>query len=225
MKINPIKAVFAVAGLALMTLACSLFSSAPSLPGISGNTGSLLTDDFSDTGSGWGTGTDSNSSVEYAKGGLEMIGFKDNFISWSNPNSETYQDVHMEATVKNDSGDTRVGFGFICNQQVTTSAYNFFAVSTDGEYVIGRAAVAREDFYLTNNNDWGTSSLIAQNASSYRIAADCAKGHLTLYVDGNMIDSAVESTYSDGGVALFLWTGDEPSGDITYDNFVMTSLK
>jgi hypothetical protein len=108
---------------------------------------------------------------------------------------------------------------------VTTSAYNFFAVSTDGEYVIGRAAVAREDFYLTNNNDWGTSSLIAQNASSYRIAADCAKGHLTLYVDGNMIDSAVESTYSDGGVALFLWTGDEPSGDITYDNFVMTSLK
>jgi hypothetical protein len=225
MKKDLYKVVPVIAAVALMTLACSLFSFVPSLSGNSGNTVPLLKDDFSEYSSGWGTGTDTDSSVEYAGGGLKMIAFKDNFFTWSNPNTETYNDVHMEVTVKNNSGDTRVGFGLMCNQQVTDNAFNYFAITSDGEYVIARSAVAKEDVYLTNNNDWGASDLIPQNASSYHVSADCTRDSLTLYVNGKMINSATDTTYSVGGVGVFLWTGDEPSGDVTFDDFVMTSLK
>ncbi len=224
MKMNLFEAGLVAVVIAATSLACGLLSSAPSLPGISSEA-SLLKDDFSDSSSGWGTGTDSDSSVEYSNGGLQMKAFRDNFFTWSNPDTETYQDVHMEVTVKNNSGDTRVGFGLMCNQQVTDSAYHYFAVSSDGEYVIGRSAVAKEDVFLTNNDDWGTSDLIPKNAASYRIGADCGHGNLTLYVNGNKVDAVSDSTYTSGGVGLFLWSGDEPTGDVSYDDFVMTSLK
>ena len=49
--------------LALAALACA----APSMDSI---LNPLPTDDFSSDSSGWGTGTDADSSVEYANGGL-----------------------------------------------------------------------------------------------------------------------------------------------------------
>jgi hypothetical protein len=237
MKVFPFKYILVVSAITSMTLACGLFTpkpsstseppSLPALPSIPGVTGdaSLVKDDFSDSGSGWGTGTDSNSSVDYVDGGLHMEGFRDNYFTWSNPDQETYQDVHMEVTVKNETADTRAGFGVMCNQQTTDSSYYYFAVSADGTYVIGKAEVGKDDVYLTNNNKWGTSDLIARDADSYRIGADCGGGTLTLYVDGKKIDSVTDSSYQDGAVGLFLWTGDKTSASVTYDDFVMTSLK
>jgi hypothetical protein len=154
-----------------------------------------------------------------------MASFKDNFFTWSNPDTETYQDVHMEVNVKNESGDTKAGFGIMCDQQTVDSNYYYFAIAADGTYVIGKSATGTKDLFLTNNNDWGTSDLIAKNADAYHIGADCSHGTLTLYVDGKQVDSATDTSYQDGGVGLFLWSGDTPSGAVTYDDFVMTSLK
>lgn len=218
------KSIGIMAAIACAALGCGLFSSVPSLSG-TGSNPLLLEDDFSSNDGGWGTGTDSDSSVEYVNGGLRMQVFRDNFFTWSNPDTETYHDVHMEVTALNDSANTRVGFGLMCNQQVTNSSYHYFAVTSDGEYVIGRSAVGKEDVFLTNNDDWGASDLIPSHAQSYRVGADCGNGMLTLYVNGKQIDSVADTTYSDGGVGLFLWSGDDPTGEVSYDDFVMTSLK
>ena len=191
----------------------------------SGSQSTLLKDDFSDSSSGWGTGTDADSTVEYVDGGLHMQVFKTNFITWSNPDQQSYEDVHMEVTVNNKSGQSRAAFGVLCNQQVTDSAYYYFAISADGEYVIGKSAVAQKDVFLTGGGKWATSDLIAKDAPSYQVGADCANGNLVLYVDGKKIDSATDSSYTKGGVGLFLWSGDDPSGEVTYDDFSMTSLK
>ncbi len=220
MRVNAFNSVLAITILTAASLSCKALSS---LPG--NDDSSLLKDDFSSSGSGWGTGTDSESSVEYAKGGLHMEIYKANFFTWSNPDQETYDNVHLEVTARNENGSTRAGFGLMCNQQVTDSSYYYFAVTTDGEYVIGKSEIAKEDVFLTNNDDWGASDLIAANASSYRIGADCARGNLVLYVDGKKIDSASDTDYTEGGVGLFLWSGDDPTGAVTYDDFVVTSLK
>ena len=50
----------------------------------------LLQDDFSSTG--WGTGTDADSSVEYVNGTLQMIINTKNWFVWSTPNDQDYQD-------------------------------------------------------------------------------------------------------------------------------------
>ncbi|MGE5073315.1 MAG: hypothetical protein ACM3MF_07805 [Anaerolineae bacterium] len=224
MRENAKGAVLFFAVLALASLACSALSRLPGGIGGGGDT-ALIRDDFSDSGSGWGTGTDPQSSVEYQNSGLHMQIFKDNFFTWSNPNRKTYKNVHMEVTVKNQSGDTRAGFGLMCNQQAADGSYYYFAVTPEGEYVIGKSEAGKDDVFLTNNDSWGSSDKIAKNASSYRLAADCGPGNLVLYVNGEKVDSAADTGYTDGAVGLFLWSGDVPSGEVTYDDFVMTQLK
>ncbi len=235
----------------IATLACSLFSSIPSIPssipslptspsnnsggsgsgGNSGNSNSsgnvLLKDDFSDSSSGWGTGTDTDSSVEYTSGGLNISVFKTQYFVYSTPSDKAYQNVHVEVTVDNNSSDDIATFGVMCDQQVTSDAYYYFGISPNGEYAINKAAIAKDDIVLTNNGKWTTSDLIKKNATSYKIGADCGSdGTLTLYVDGQKIDSVQDTSYSKGTVGVFAWSGKKQAGtNVVFHNFVLTSLK
>src|SRR6266508_4417227 len=87
-----------VISLAALTLACNYISNLGR-----GGDKAIVRDDFSDSSSGWGTGTDSNSSVEYANGGLQIIIHSARYITWSNPNKESYHNVHFEISEKNHS--------------------------------------------------------------------------------------------------------------------------
>lgn len=200
-----------VVALALAALACGL-------PG----SGALLEDDFS-SGDTWGTGTDADSSVEYLNESLNMFVNKDFWFVWSTPNDEDYENIHIEVTARNDSTDSTGAFGIICNLQITDTSY-YFAVTGAGEYAIGRYTLT-DDVLLTNGGEWGESSLITSDAASYRIGADCGNGTLTLYVDGQQIDSVSDTTYTSGNVGLFAWSGEELDGtNVTFDDFVVTKL-
>jgi len=212
------KGLFGVALLALASLACS----AASLLG----GGALLQDDFNSGDGNWGLGTDADSSVEYSDGGLRIKVFTDFFFVWSQPNDEDYENVHAEVTVINNGTDSTTAFGIMCDQQVVDDSFYYFAVTPAGEYAIAKAAIAQTDVLLTNNDEWANSDLIAQNADSYRIGADCGNGTLTLYVDGQQIASVSDSTYTNGGVALMVWSAENvASVDVTFDDFVLTKLK
>ena len=218
MNRNLFKGLLAITALVLGSMACSAVSMLGS--------GALLEDDFSKSDSGWGIGTDSDSSVEYANGGLQMKVFTSNFFVWSNPNTRDYENVHIEVTVINNDTDSTTAFGIICNQQVTDSAYYYFAMTPAGEYAIIKASIAASDVFLTNNDQWGSSDAIAVNAASYRVGADCGNnGSLTFYVDGSQIASVTDTSYTSGGVGLFNWSDEDVvSADVTFDDFVMTKL-
>ncbi|MEO8354478.1 MAG: hypothetical protein ABI621_01050 [Chloroflexota bacterium] len=190
------------------------------------NSDVLLEDDFSSGRSQWGTGTDADSSVEYVDDALNIQMFTKNYFVWTTPNDVDYENIHMEVTVLNNATDSTTAFGFICDQQhpITESHY-YFAVTPGGEYAIAKASLALDDVFLTNNDEWANSDLIAQDASSYRLGADCGNGTLTLYVDGQQVASISDSTYTSGGIALFTWSGqDAASANVTFDDFVMTEL-
>ena len=193
MNRNSIKVLLAVSLLVLVSLSCNAISS---LQGQ--GSGALLKDDFSNSKSGWGTGTDSNSSVEYADGGLQMQVFTKNYFIWSTPNKDMYDKVHMEVTVNNNGTDATTAFGLLCYQQAVNSSFYYFAITPGQKYAIAKAAVAVTDVFLTNNDQWASSDLIAKNASAYHIGADCGNGTLTLYVDGKQIASVSDSTYTSG---------------------------
>jgi serine/threonine protein kinase len=187
----------------------------------------LLEDDFSvGRSSAWGTGTDSDSSIEYADEALQMIVFTKNYFVWSTPDDQDYQNIHMEVTVINNDTDPTTAFGIMCFQQVEESSYYYLAMTPAGEYAIAKAVAGQNDLFLTNNDQWTSSDLIEQNASSYRVGVDCGNGTLTLYVDGQQIASVSDTSYSTGGVALFTWSGEKvSSADVTFDDFIMTSLE
>jgi hypothetical protein len=173
----------------------------------------------------WGTGSDENSSVQYIGDALNFLVVKDFYYVWSTPDAEIYDNVHIEVTAQNNSTDPLGTFGIICNLQVTDTSY-YFAINGSGTYAISRSMIASDDVVLTNDGDWTKSDLITENASSYRIGADCASdGTLTLYVDGKEIDSVNDTTYTSGNVGLFAWSDEQVSGtDVTFDDFLMTEL-
>lgn len=218
MNIHLRKVVLAISALALASLSCGAFSS---LFG-----GPLLQDDFSNSSGTWGIGTDAESSVEYANGGLQMLVFTPNYLTWSTPNETDYENVHIEVTATHNDTNATTAFGVICNVQGTLSSFYYFVITPGGEYAIAKKSLAQTDIFLTNNDQWGTSDLITQNAASYRVGADCGNGTLTLFVDGNQIASVSDTTYTTGRVGMITWSGDEaPSADVVFDDFVVTALK
>lgn len=209
---------FAIMALAIASLGCSALSALP------GN-GPVLEDDF-EGGSTWGTGTDASSSIEYADGGLQMQIFTDNYFVWSTPNTESYENIHIEVTVKNNDTHPTTAFGILCHQQTVSDSFYYLAVTPAGEYAIAKAALAQSDVFLTNDDQWAASDLIAQNAASYRVGADCGTGTLTLYVDGQQVASVSDTSYTAGSVGLLTWSGEEvSSANVTFDDFVVTKLQ
>jgi len=193
-----------------------------------GTTGKVLfQDDFSDDTSGWGTASDANKSVQYANNTLEVKVFKALDMVYSNQSDTNYQDVHIEVTAAPNASDKDSYFGILCDQQVTGEAFYYAAVSPGGQYVIAKAAVAKDDVYLTGGGDWKTSKLIPVNASSYKIGMDCAgDGTLSLYVNGKQVDTVSDTTYTKGHIGLFAATyKKENSTDVNFSNYVATSLK
>ena len=208
------KTILAILCLAFLVLGCQALTGGPKLP---------LSDDFSSPQ--WDTGADAASSVEYANNALKMIVYTKNSFVWSAPNDQDYQNVHMEVTVINNGTDSTTAFGLMCNRQATNGNFYYLAMTPAGEYAIAKATEGRSDIFLTNNDQWASSDLISQNASSYRVGADCGNGTLILYVDGQQIASVSDSTYTSGGVALFAWSGEEvASANVSFDDFVMTEL-
>ena len=185
----------------------------------------LLEDDFSGD-SEWGTLTDTNSSVEYQNNALHMQVFTENFVIWSTPNDENYANVHIEVTVLNNDTDPTTAFGFICAQQTQDWSFYYLAVTPGREYAIIKATDGEEDEFLTGSEGWASSNAIPSEAPSYRVGADCGNGRLTLYVDGRQVASVTDNRYRTGRVGLFTWSGDKaPSADVTFDDFLLTSLE
>ena len=235
------KIILAIASLGLATLACQALTgggdnntpvapidtNVPVLPtSTTSSTGDvILSDDFSSDR--WGTGTDTNSAVEYANEALQMIVYTKNYFVWSTPNDQDYQNVHMEVTVINNGTDSTTAFGLMCNQQAgVDNSFYYFAVTAAGQYAIAKAEEGADaDIFLTNNDEWANSDLIAKDASSYRVGADCGNGTLTLYVEGQQIASVSDSSYTNGGVAVFTWSGEEATTtDVSFDDFEMREL-
>jgi hypothetical protein len=185
--------------------------------------GVLLEDDFTSTT--WGTGTDADSAIEYVDEALQMIVFTKNWFVWSPPNNENYENIHMEVTAINNDTDPTTAFGIMCHQQEVADSFYYFAITPAGQYAIAETSPSTSDVFLTNDNQWQYSDSIPRNAQSYRLGADCGNGALTLYVDGQQIDSVTDDTYSNGGVALFVWSGEDvASANVSFDDFIMTRL-
>lgn len=186
----------------------------------------LYEDDFREGRSNWGVGTDADSAVEYVDDALNIQLFRENYFVWTSPTDEQYQNVHMEVTVANNGSDADAAFGFFCAVQYPIDESHYYlAITPRGEYAIAKAALAQDDEILTNNGSWDSSDLIPENADSYRLGADCGNGTLTLYVNGEEVDSVSDSTYTSGSFALFVLSPlTVDTINFSFDDFIMTEL-
>jgi serine/threonine protein kinase len=190
------------------------------------NTGTVLLDeDFSGDGS-WGTLSNSDNTVEYDGETFRMQVFKPSWFVWSTPNESVYENIHVEVTARNNDGESTTAFGILCHQQASNSSYYYLAVTSGGEYAIGKAITVETDIFLTNEDSWAPSGKIPSGAPSYRVGADCGQGTLTLYVNDQQIASVSDAAYSSGYTGLFVWSGEKAeAADVSFDDFLITSLE
>ncbi|MBV6394973.1 MAG: hypothetical protein HFACDABA_00544 [Anaerolineales bacterium] len=252
MKTRLLHSIMAMSALTIAVLACSVAtpggSDAPpniptaisggSDPGNTNNNGDappappsngdrpLVQDDFRGRDSNWGVGTDADSSVEYVDDALKFELYTTNYFVWSTPGDTEYKNVHIEVTVANSSADKNAAFGIMCNQQFMDDEFYYVYITPNGDYGIVKSMFVEDDIDLAT----GASDLIPQNASSYTLGMDCGNGTVTLYVNGQTVDTATDTAadalYSSGGVALFAWSDEVANGvTISFDDFVITELK
>jgi hypothetical protein len=215
MKSLNLKVFFAIFVLVLSSLACGM-------PDVAALLDPMPKDDFSNNSSGWGTGTDADSSVEYNNGGLEIKVFTPYFVTWSTQSLESYENTHLEVNVQNNSTDQEAFFGFICNEQGTTNAFYYVGVSPDGYYAFNKSKVVGDDEILKD----GTSDIISASAQSMRLGLDCKNGSMALYVNGQLIDSVSDSTYTSGTFGLFGASDDEQNGaSVLFDDFATSKIE
>lgn len=205
-----------------ISLACSTLTNPASspLPTLPPFQISLLRDDFSSLASGWGTGTDDFSSIEYSSGTLLFKVFDSYYISWSGPNLTDYTDVRVEVDAQNNSSSDGSMFGVICHEQVSQDFY-FLGVDASGYYAIGKSIVGQDNVYLAE----GTSASIPGAGQSVTIGADCGNGTLALYFNGEELASAQDTTFTSGYVGLFVWSDETPnSAEVAFDNFKLEKI-
>ena len=181
----------------------------------------LLFDDFSDPNSGWSTFTGDSSTVQYSNGQMAIAIFKTEWFAWSNPESN-FSDVYIEVTAINSGGASDTFFGIMCDYQNEGANYYYAGIDSNGRYAILK--YDGQDTWLTGKGDWARSDLIVPNAESYRLGFGCGQNVLTLYVNGQLIDKAADSTYSSGDVGLFVWTIKQAKAEVRFDDFAVVEL-
>ena len=215
MKSLNLKISFAILVLVISSLACAT-------PDISALLNPMPQDDFSNSSSGWGTGTDADSSVEYNNDGLEFKVYTPYYVTWSTPGLEVYENTHIEVNVQNTSTDQEAFFGIICNEQGTTNNFYYAGVSPDGYYAFNKSKLVGEDETLKT----GTSDIISASSQSMRLGLDCKNGSMTLYVNGQLIDSVSDASYTSGVFGLFAATDDQQNGaPVIFDDFVSSKIE
>jgi len=181
----------------------------------------LFQDDFKGRDTHWGTGTDADTSVEYANDALQFQIFSPRYFLYSTPGDTDYQNIHIEVTAANSSSDPDAAFGVMCYQQFMSDEYYYAYITANGDYGIVMSPFIDPDVDLAT----GTSDLIPKNAATYTIGLDCGNGIFTLYVNGQKIDSTSDSTYTTGHIGLIAWATDAASSlNVSFDDYIVTAL-
>jgi len=187
----------------------------------------IFQDDFTNSASGWGNGSDIDRSVAYMQSMLEFKVFAAGDFVFSTPNDTDYTDVHMEVSIAPNDSNSDTAFGILCDQQTDSNSFYYAAITSLGKYTLAKAVAKKPDYFLTSNDSWTISTAIPAHQASYALGMDCGSdGTLTLYVNGIRINSIADSTYAKGHVGLFVWSSPHVNAaDVNFSNFKITSIR
>jgi len=209
-----------LAALLVAALACGGGSSTPTPSGPK----VLLKDDFSDSSSGWGTGTDSESSLEYQDGKYVVKIEETDLLVWGTQEADDISNVHIAVEAQNVGGAVDPTFGIICNYQDDQNFY-YMGIGVDGYYAIAKYESDELTIMTGEDNQWVQSERIELDADSYSVEADCGNGRLSLYVDGVRIDSVEDQAFSQGQIGLFARSFESTGVEVHFDDLVVTELE
>jgi hypothetical protein len=178
----------------------------------------LLQDDFSDPNSGWEVAEFDSGDVGYVDGTYFVTSLDSGGAMWGQA-GQNYTDVSIEVTASQFSGpdNDNNDYGVMCRLNDSGGGYSF-NVSGDGFYSIQRM----DDSSFTNLVDWTESNEINQGNATNEVRGVCQGSTLTLYVNGEKLAEATDTTYTSGDIALAATTYEDEPTEVRFDNLVVS---
>jgi hypothetical protein len=175
-------------------------------------------DDFSDKSGKWDrVNVEGEGITDYANGAYQIRVETANMDVWANPNEQSFTDVRVEVDAQKVAGGTdNNDFGVICRYKDESNFY-FFIISSDGYYGIGKVKDGTQE--LIGMDNMRRSGKVNLGDATNQIRADCVGSTLTLYINGQQVDSKTDSDFTEGNVGLIAGTFEDIYTDILFDNF------
>ena len=181
-----------------------------------------LQDDFSNDASGWpGVRTDEG-TTDYENGVYRILVNLKNDDYFATPGLTSLpNDVRVEVDATKVAGSDNNDFGILCRYQDNNNVYQF-VVSSDG--YVGILKLEDGSMQSISAETLIESSAVNTGNAQNHIRADCIGEMLALYVNGQQVSTAQDTTFLRGGeVGVFAGTYDTPGTDIHFDNFIVTA--
>lgn len=183
--------------------------------------GVFLIDSFNDgVDCGWYQYEDDalTGTATVANGKLEVTTREPGQFWWSNPSLDPLDNVTISATTRKINGPDDNAFGLICRYQDPNNFY-LFVISSDGYYAIGKVQSGiNQIIYLTGGGEYQFSETIQQGVQENTLRATCEGDQLTLTVNGILLDTAQDSTFSTGDIGVGLTAFDEGTAVVEFDD-------
>jgi hypothetical protein len=183
------------------------------------NQGDTLEDSFEDSGSGWGTDQRDEFNRGYEDDEYFIELRESNWFAWANPGAQ-FDDVTVTVDAYLSSGSRDGHFGVLCRYENEDNFY-YFAISADGYYAI----FLREDGgnlqAITGDGEGMLfSPVIRTGGQTNSIRAVCQGNNLSLYVNGELLETVTNDAHPQGDVGLGAGSGSTGDSRIQFDDLV-----
>ena len=194
---------------------------APPEPAPADNSNILFQDDFSDTNSGWDSADWESGITDYSNGAYRMLVKVPSYVVWANPGEYFDGDTITEVDATKVGGEDDNRYGLICRYSGTSEMpnYYFFLISSDGYAVIGKTVEGASEFI--SSEEMQPVEAIYQGETTNHVRAECIGNSLSLYVNGQQVAIATDSSYTGGDTGLITGTFEIESTEVTFDNLVV----
>ena len=178
----------------------------------------LFSDDFSDEAGVWDTFSDENGSVSYENGWLHLINYTTATSDTGTFAHQHFTDFILEVETTLVGGTDDNWHSVACRLK---DGYNYygFAISADGYYLISRFS------------DWDQIFLAGPTYSTHinqgrgvvnLIHIECIGSNLNLSVNGHLLATATDATFSGGDIVLTATSWGGSFTEIAFDNIVVS---
>ncbi len=179
----------------------------------------LFQDDFSNPSSGWKVWNQDGETVEYHKNeaGLRILVQDKQYDFWSVA-GKNFADTQIEVDAFKLGGPDDNDFGILCRYVDKDNFYAFLA-SNDG--FAGIAKMKDGQYSLLGENKLKYNRAIAHGDAINHLRADCNGTTLRWTVNGQLIQEAQDSDFTDGDVGLLAGSYENPGVDILFRQFMV----
>jgi hypothetical protein len=177
----------------------------------------LFEDDFSDPDSGWEVSEYENGNVGYSDGGYAVTSLGDGWWIMGLAN-RSFDDlvIEVDATQISAPDNNNNGYGIVCRVQPNGDGY-LLGISGDGFYSIYEIMDGEFEALV----EWAESDVIYQRNATNRIRAVCDGSDLALFVNGELLAEANDSTFIEGDIGLTATSYEDEPTEIHFDNLVV----